>query len=97
MTSPVPSCAGFSADSESDDSEYEPSDNEQERKLWNGPSETFGLIIRERLAEESNRFERVGSFRDFAFWNGEHPFGKDNKQKVLNFFGAAQERTILLV
>ena len=83
-------------DSESDDSEYEPADNEG-RKLWKGPSETFGLIIRERLAEESNRFERVGSFSGFAFWNGENPFGNDKKQQVLNFFEAAQERTIMLL
>ena len=86
-----------SEDSESDDSEYEPADDEQERKLWEGPSETFGLIIRERLAEESNRFERVGSFSGFARWNGENPFGNHKKQEVLNFFGAAQERTIMLL
>ena len=81
---------------ESEDSEHEPADDERERKLWEGPSETFGLVIRERLAEESNRFERVGSFSGFARRNGENPFGNHKKQEVLNFFGAAQERTIML-
>ena len=81
----------------SDDSEYKPADDEQESELWQGPSETFGLIIRERLADESNRFERVGSFSGFAFWDGENSFGNRKKQEVLDFFEAAQERTIMLL
>lgn len=86
-----------SEDPESDDSEYKHGDDEQERKLWEGPSEIFGLVIREKLAEEPNWFERVGSFSGFARWNGENSFGNDKKQKVLSFFGGAQERTIMLL
>ena len=86
-----------SEDSESDDSEYEAADAERERKLRQGPSETFGLVIRQKLAEEPNHFERVGSFSGSARWNGENPFGKHSKQQVLNFFAGAQERTIILL
>ena len=75
-------------DSESDDSERD--------DVQQGPSETFGLILRQRLVEEPNQFERVGSFSGFARWNGENPFGDDRKQQVLNFFAGAQERTIML-
>ena len=81
-------------DPESDDSEY---DDERELKLQQGPSELFGLVIRERLPEEPNHFERVGSFSEFARWNGENPFGAHRKQQVLKFFAEAQERTIMLV
>ena len=81
-------------DSESDDSER---DDEREVKLQQGPSETFGLVIRQRLAGEPNHFERVGSFSGFARWNGENPFGNHSKQQVLNFFEGAQEQTIMLL
>lgn len=84
-------------DSESDDSEHSPTNNKQERKLQEGPSETFGLIIRQRLADEPTHFERIGSFGGFARWNGENPFGHHRKQAVVNFFGAAQERAIILL
>ena len=83
-----------SDDSESDGSEY---DDERELKLQQGPSEIFGLVIQERLPEEPNHFERVGSFSGFARWNGENPFGIHRKQQVLNFFAEAQERTIMLL
>lgn len=76
-------------DSESDDSER---DDEQ-----HGPSETFGLVVRQRLAEEPNQFERVGSFSGFARWNGDPPFGNHGKQQVLDFFAGAQERTVMLL
>ena len=89
-----------SSESSEDSSDSDPAETPRERKVRQGPSETFGLILRvreRRAGGQSDRFERVGSFSGFARWNGENPYGVHGKERVLGFFGEARERRIVLL
>ena len=48
------------------DREEKSNDNEQGEEE---PSETFGLVVKERLTGEQNQLKRVGSFSVYVPWN----------------------------